>query len=112
MPSAATEAEPEPGRPEAASSDGIRLVRTRKAPSARNCKPYVRRRLASALPEIADALIDRAQQGSLPELKMLVQMSGLDEKGAAGAAERRRGKSLEEMLMKDWRKEPLDEPND
>lgn len=79
-----------------------------KPPSAKNCKPYVRKRLAKALPEIANALIEKAREGSLPELKMLVQMSGLDEKNASGSVEKRRGKSLEQMLMEDWRKEPLD----
>ena len=83
----------------------------RKAPSAKNCRPYVRRRLARALPEIADALIDKAQTGSLPELKMLVQMSGLDDKDTSSPAEKRRGKSLEEMLMEDWRKESMDGPD-
>ncbi len=36
---------------------------SRRTPSANNCKPYVRKRLAQALPEIADALIEKAQQG-------------------------------------------------
>ncbi len=79
-------------------------------PSAKNCKPYVRKRLAKALPEIANVLIDKAQQGGLAELKMLVKMSGLDDRVAQGTEAKRRGKTLKEMLMEDWRKEPLDEP--
>ncbi len=68
----------------------------------------MRRRVADALPKIADRLIGEALQGGLPALKVLVQLAGLDEKEPAKETSRPRGKTIEEKLMEDWRKEPLD----
>ena len=74
----------------------------------RSFKRYMRERLAAALPEIADSLIKAAIGGKIAELKMLLEMSGLNEKDLAPDPLKRRGKTLEEMLMDDWRKEPAD----
>ena len=83
--------------------------KTIRPPRAKNCKRYMKERLAEALPEIADALLDAARQGKLPELKMAVQMSGLDEKQVVPALKRFGGRSFEDILLEDWRKEPGNE---
>ena len=80
----------------------------RRRPGPNGCRKYLRGRVADALPEIADTLIAKAIAGALAELKVLVQLSGLDEKKPAKEASRPRGRTIEEKLMEDWRKEPLD----
>lgn len=82
--------------------------RTIREPGPRTCKRYMRARLAQALPEIATRLIEASREGSLPELKMLLQMCGLDDKDALPDSKRRRGRSLAEQLLDEWRREPLD----
>ena len=79
-----------------------------RRPGPDDCRRYLRLRVADALPLIADKLIDAALQGALPEIKLLVQLTGIDEKEPAQEASRPRGKTIEEKLMEDWRKEPLD----
>ena len=79
-----------------------------RRPGPNGCRRYVRRRFAKALPEIATALIEQAKQGKLPELKVLVELSDLDGKRRSAEAARPRGKTIEDRLMEDWRKEPLD----
>ena len=82
--------------------------KTIRRPGPGSCKTYMRKRLAKALPEIADALIAAAIAGDLPALKMLVQLSGLYDKETAPVSKRFGGRSFEEILLEDWRKEPLD----
>jgi hypothetical protein len=105
----------EPSRGEALSEPGTAEKRVRKKrrraiapPCARTCKQYMRKRLARALPRIANGLIKGAREGNLGDLKMLVQMCFLDDKEPPKPAGPRRGKTLEELLMDDWRKEPTD----
>jgi hypothetical protein len=78
-----------------------------KAPRPRGARRYLRNRLAEALPEIADSLIDKAIAGGLPELKVLIQVAGLDEKEPpANPADRKfGGRYFEDILIEQWRKE-------
>jgi len=105
--------EQEPGCGEAASGMGATKPTVRKKrkrgiapPGPRTCKQYMRKRLAKALPQIANNLIKGSLEGNLGDLKILVQMCFLDEREAPKPAGPRRGKTLEELLMDDWRKEP------
>ena len=50
-----------------------------------------------------------ARCGGVPELKALIQLSGLDEKRAIPRNSKPRGRSFADILMDNWRKEPLDE---
>jgi hypothetical protein len=80
-------------------------------PGPATCKKYMRRRLAKDLPAIANHLLDGAREGNLGYIKMLVQLCGLDDKEIPKPAAPKRGKTLEELLMEDWRKEPADVPD-
>lgn len=48
------------------------------APRGANCPRYVRKRIAARLPELCEALIDRALAGDLHAAKLLWQMAELD----------------------------------
>lgn len=76
------------------------------APRPRHCRTFARARFAEALPEIADTLLEQARKGSVAHLKLLVQLSGLDRGDLVPKAAKRRGKSLEAILMDEWSKEP------
>jgi hypothetical protein len=72
-------------------------------PSQKSHRRYMRERLTADLPAIADSLLKEARDGKLP-----VQMSGMDEKKSSSKPARYRGRSFAEILMDDWRKEPVD----
>ena len=83
----------------------VEVRRTVAAPRPKYCRVFARARFAEALPEISDALLKQAKDGSVPHLKLLVQLSGLDKAEVVPRATRRRGKSLEAVLMEEWRKD-------
>ena len=88
---------------------GTKERRRGPKPEPEDVRRYVRKRLAEALPEIADTLVKEAVGGGLDELKVLVQMSGIDTKAPPEKPRSRRtGRTLEQILLHDWRKEPLD----
>ena len=89
------EAEPKP--------DG----KTAAAPTPGACQRYMRQRFADALPTIADFLLAAAKGGDLPCLKMVLQIAQLEDEPEVDLTPHR-CKSLEEMLMDDWRKEPTE----
>ncbi len=80
------------------------------APDSTSCKRYMQQRLAAVLPLIANGLINEALNGDLPALKLILQMAELEDKEPEPAGPPHRCKTLEEMLIEDWQKEPLDEP--
>ncbi len=78
-------------------------------PGPETCKRYTRERLAHALPAIVNRLIGDAVKGELAALKMILQIADLDGKEPGPVTPPHHCKSLEQMLMEDWRKETLDE---
>lgn len=74
-----------------------------KAPRPRYCRTFARARFAEGLPEITETLILEAKKGSVAHLKLLVQLSGLDKGEVVPRVTKRRGKSLEAVLMEEWR---------
>ena len=65
-----------------------------------------RRSLMQAIPETACALATGASGGSVPHIKLLLQLVGLDEGSMGPETAKRREKTLEEIVMEQWRKEP------
>jgi hypothetical protein len=98
-------------REDPAESTQITLIPRIKPPrpTRRSSQRYMRQRLIADLPIIADALLLAARCGGVPELKALIQLSGLDEKRAIPRNSKPRGRSFADILMDNWRKEPLDE---
>jgi hypothetical protein len=67
---------------------------------------WARKRLMEAIPEAAKALATGASSGSVPHIKLLLELVGLDEGELGPETECRREKTLEEIVMEQWRKEP------
>jgi hypothetical protein len=65
-----------------------------------------RRTLMKAVPASAEALAKGVGSGSVPHIKLLLQLVGLDEGGLCPEIVRPREKTLEEIVMEQWRKEP------
>ena len=65
-----------------------------------------RKSLMLAIPDSADALAQEARKGSVQHIKLLLQLVGLDEGGLALKEVRPREKTLEEIVMEQWAKEP------
>jgi hypothetical protein len=68
-----------------------------------NCKSFAKRRMAEALPLIAEKFVEEAKKGSIQHAKVLMQLSGLDVKENPKYA-RTKGKSLAGRLLKALRK--------
>jgi len=68
----------------------------------RFCRVYVRNRIAHDLPLIVDALLERAMEGSVPHIALMLKTAGFQEKGSLVPAVQRREKSLEQILLEQW----------
>jgi hypothetical protein len=62
--------------------------------------------LMKAIPRAATALVKGATGGSVPHIKLLLQLVGLDEAGFAPVVVRPQEKTLEEIVMEQWYREP------
>ena len=65
-----------------------------------------RKSLMKAIPGTATALVKGATGGSVPHIKLLLQLVGLDEAGFAPVVVRPQEKTLEEIVMEQWYREP------
>jgi len=74
------------------------------APRPRHCRTFARSRMAENMPAITAMLVAESRKGSLGHLKLLVQLCGMD-KGEVTPKVKRRGKSLEAILMEGWERE-------
>lgn len=75
-----------------------------KAPRPRQCRAFVRKRIAERMPAMVEMLMKQANEGSLGHLKILVGLAGLD-RGEVDKAVKRREKSLEKILLEQWAKD-------
>ena len=57
--------------------------------------------MAEALPQIVDALMDRAKEGSVPHAKALAELSGLTRAEVEPKVKKRRGRSLAGALLEE-----------
>ena len=78
--------------------------RPMRAPRPRQCRAFVRKRIAERMPARAEMLMKQANEGCLGHLKILVGLAGLD-KGEVTPAVKRREKSLETILLEQWAKD-------
>jgi hypothetical protein len=75
------------------------------APRPKFCRTYAKKRVAEALPAIAERFVEEAKKGSIQHAKVLIRLSGLDGKDVPKPA-KRRGKSLAGRLLEELRKRP------
>jgi hypothetical protein len=73
-----------------------------RAPRPRHCRTFTRARVAEALPEIVERFLTEAKRGSIPHVRALTVLSGLDKGDVVPTAAKRRGKSLETLLLEQW----------
>ena len=70
-----------------------------RSPSPRNCREFIRRHAANAMPEIVAVFVDKAKDGSVPHFTSLARVGGFDQKPSASDAPRRRTRSLARQLL-------------
>lgn len=73
------------------------------APRPRYCRTFARARVAEALPEIVKKFAEEARKGSIPHMKMLAKIGGLDSGDVVPKATKRRGKSVARLLLENLR---------
>lgn len=73
-------------------------AKQKKPPSPRNCRDYLRRQTADAMPEIVSAFVDEAKEGSVAHFNALAKVGGFDQRTASDTPKRRR-KSLARQLL-------------
>ena len=96
-------AKPVPHDPEGVVEDAT--VSTERKGSA-DLIDDARKSMIEGVPKAATALVERAVVGSVQHIKLLMQLVGLDEAGFAPAAVRPQEKTLEELVMEQWYREP------
>ncbi len=62
--------------------------------------------LENALPAVVGKLADEAAKGSVSHMKLLLQLLGLEDGALSRKDEGPRERTLEEILMEQWRNEP------
>lgn len=72
------------------------------APRPRYCRVYARKRMAEAMGEIVDALVEKAKGGSVAHTKALAELSGMNKGEVAPTVVKRRGKSLARALLEEF----------
>ncbi len=78
------------------------------APRPKNCRTFTRKRVAEALPEIVEKLVEEAKKGSIAHTKILMIVGGLDKSSEMPKAKKRRGKSVVGRLLDDLRRQPVE----
>ena len=98
----------ESGMPLDGEADGVAGGTRKTAVRSRHSRAIgkARRELVDALTEVATKLATEAKAGSIPHMKLLLQLLGLEDGGLTPQKSSRREKSLEEIVMEQWRKEP------
>jgi len=71
-----------------------------KAPSPKNCRNFIRKQTADAMPKIVATFVKKAEDGSVPHFTSLAKVGGFDQRaGAAEAPKKRRTRSLARQLL-------------
>jgi hypothetical protein len=83
---------PNPGDATAAPAKNVR------PPTPRNCRSFIRRKTADAMPAIVEAFVKEATEGSVRHFATLAKVGGFD-KPAPDPPPRRRGKSLARRML-------------
>lgn len=81
-----------------------------RAPRPDLCRRFARKELAAGLPGILKCFIAEAQKGSIPHLKALTSLAGLEGAGAAMLPLPKRGRrprNLSELLLRELRRPPV-----
>jgi len=69
-----------------------------RPPSPKNCRSFIRRKTADAMPAIVDAFVKEAAEGSVRHFATLAKVGGFD-KPNPDPPPRRRGKSLARRML-------------
>ena len=72
------------------------------APRPRYCRTYARKRLAEAAPQVVDAFLEKAKDGSVQHLKTLLELTGIMKDPVKPKVVKRRGKTLARQLLDEW----------
>ena len=75
------------------------------APRPKHCRTFTRAKVAEALPEIVERIVEEAKKGSIAHAKMLTTLGGLD-KSETPEVKKRRGKSTVGKLLEKMMQEP------
>ena len=93
--------------------EGMHQVRVRRSADgseAKLCRTMARTRVTAALPEILDKFVEEAKKGSIPHVKALTTLSGLDgdsnKEDANAGREGRPRQSLAGYLMRELKRTP------
>jgi len=69
-----------------------------RSPTPQNCRNFIRRKTADAMPDIVEAFVKEAKGGSVRHFASLAKVGGIDQKPAPPPPQRR-GKSLARRLL-------------
>jgi len=90
------------GHEQAASADtGLEpsAAKGKKSPSPKNCRNFIRRKTANAMPDIVKTFVDKAKNGSVPHFTSLAKVGGFDQHSGATEAPKRKRRSLARQLL-------------
>jgi hypothetical protein len=71
----------------------------------KDCEKYMRKRVAEALPTIAESFIKKANEASVPHTKVLLALSGLEGRRTP-KAKRHKGQTIAGRLLEQFGSDP------
>lgn len=85
----------------------MKVKRSGRGSEVKYCRTLARTRVVEALPEIVDRFVEKAKEGSIPHVKALTAIGGIDEalsqEDPGSRTTERPRRSLAAYLMKEWR---------
>ena len=79
-------------------------MKRKRAPSPHNCRNFIRRQTANAMPDIVNTFVDKAKEGSVSHFASLAKVGGFDQRSGSTEAPKRRRKSLAHQLLEEVEK--------
>ena len=73
--------------------------KTKRAPSPRNCREFIRRETARAMLDIVNTFVGEAKKGSVAHFTSLTKVGGFDQRSEVSATPKSRRKSLARQLL-------------
>jgi hypothetical protein len=74
-------------------------AKPKKSPSPQNCRNFIRKQTANAMPDIVNTFVDKAKEGSVPHFTSLAKVGGFDQRSGAAEAPKRKRRSLARQLL-------------
>lgn len=88
-----------PGGPASEEPAVDHATKSKRPPSPRKCRDFIRRETANAMPAIVSTFVEEARMGSVAHFNALARVGGFDQRSAQNEAPKPKRRSLARQLL-------------